>query len=136
MGKTIIEGIHHVAITVADFDRSVEFYQALGMEVALAWGAKGADGDKRACMLSCGGGAHLELFAGRQGAERGEGAWQHIALTTPDCDAAWERAMAAGAKVKNAPFEVDIKGTPPARVRIAFCHGPDGEVVEFFQRMS
>ena len=131
-------GIHHVAMKVADFDRTLAFYGALGMTVEMAWGAKGAEGDKRAAMLGCGRGAHLEIFAGGPAETRPEGAWMHVALETNDTDAAWKRALAAGAKPQSEkPFEADIRqeGKPDTKVRIAFFYGPDGEVVEFFQRM-
>ena len=136
---SVVNGLHHVAMRVADFDRSLAFYTALGMTTELAWGAKNADGDSRAVMLGCGRGAHLELFAGGAADAKPEGSWIHVALETADCDAAWARALAAGAKPQSEkPIEADIKGvgTPSARVRIAFCYGPDGEVVEFFQVLS
>ena len=138
MSQEPVRGIHHVAMKVADFDKSVAFYQALGLTVELAWGKREADGDRRAAMLACGGGGCLELFAGGPEGGRPEGQWMHVALATDDTDAAWARALAAGAKPQSEkPFEADIprEGQPPARVRIAFFYGPDGEVVEWFQRL-
>ena len=134
----VFEGIHHVAMKVADYDRTLAFYGALGMTVELAWGEKDADGDKRAAMLGCGRGCHLEVFAGGPVGGRPEGQWMHVALATDDCDQAWKRALDAGAKPQSEkPFEVDVKqsGVVVGRVRIAFFHGPDGETVEFFQRL-
>jgi len=137
--QPVITGLHHIAIRAADFDRSLAFYTALGMTTELAWGEKTADKDTRAAMLGCGRGSHLELFAAPGSGAKPEGSWIHVALETADCDAAWERALKAGAKPQSEkPFEADINGvgTPSARVRIVFFHGPDGEVVEFFQRLS
>ncbi|MEZ5276703.1 MAG: hypothetical protein R3F07_10015 [Opitutaceae bacterium] len=54
-------------------------------------------------------------------------------MRTDDCDAALERARAAGAKVTIEPKSIDIQSTPPTPVRIAFCEGPEGAVIEFFQ---
>ena len=34
------------------------------------------------------------------------------------------------------PKTLTIPSTPPAEVRIAFCTGPDGETIEFFQRIK
>ena len=137
--KSSPQGIHHVAMKVADFDRTLAFYQALGMTVDLAWGAKGPDGDGRAAMLACGRGANIEVFAGGPVGGRPEGQWMHVALETDDCDAAWDRAMAAGAKPQSdKPFNAEIKrdGQPSVHVRIAFFYGPDGEIVEFFQKLG
>ena len=61
----------------------------------------------------------------------------HFALRTSDCDAAIERARAAGATVTIEPKSVNIPSEPhETPVRIAFCKGPDGEVIEFFQKRT
>ena len=45
-----------------------------------------------------------------------------------------EQARKAGAEVTVEPKNVDIPSRPAvAPVRIAFCKGPDGEIIEFFQ---
>jgi len=122
-------GFHHVALKAKDFDRSVRFYvQALGFREKLRWG----EGDGRAVMLDTGDGSCLEIFAGGKG-DAPEGNLLHFALSTTNCDAAIERARAAGAPVTMEPQDVDIPSRPPVRVRLAFCKGPDGEAIEFFQ---
>jgi glyoxylase I family protein len=131
-------GFHHVAMRAKDFDASVKFYtEALGFREWIRWGkaASGDQGDSRAIMLDTGDGSHLEIFAGGAG-QAPEGAFIHIALNTTDCDAALSRARAAGAKVTMEPQSLTIESTPaPTPVRIAFCTGPDGEVIEFFQKL-
>ena len=124
----IVYGFHHVAIRAYDFDASVRFYLALGMTEKIRWG----EGDSRGIMLDTGDGNYIEIFAG--GVEnQAEGAWFHIALRTDDVDAAIEQAKSAGAVVTVEPKDIVIKAKMPVPVRLAFCKGPDGELIEFFQ---
>ena len=124
-------GFHHIAMRAHDFDATVKFYtEALGFKEKIAWG----EGDKRAIMLDTGDGNYLEVFAGGSDEPKPEGAVVHFALRTNDCDTAIERARAAGAEVTVEPKDVEIPSRPqPLPVRIAFCKGPDGEIIEFFQ---
>lgn len=123
-------GFHHLALRARDFDRSLTFYkEGLGLIPGAAWG----EGDGRAIMLHAGNENCLELFAGGTPDEKPEGAYLHLAFRTDDCDAALARAVDAGAVVTMAPKSLDIPSDPPMPVRIAFCTGPDGEIIEFFQ---
>lgn len=124
-------GFHHVAIRAYDFEASIKFYtEALGFTQKIAWG----EGEKRAVMLDAGDGNYMEIFANGTDEPKPEGSIIHFALRTNDCDAALERARAAGAEVTMEPKSLDIPSTPHMTpVRIAFCKGPDGEVIEFFQ---
>jgi glyoxylase I family protein len=124
-------GFHHLAMRVKDFDASVKFYtEALGFTEKIAWG----EGDSRAVMLDTGDGNYLEIFSGGADGPKPEGAYLHVAFRTDNCDDAIEQARKAGAEVTVEPQDVDIASRPqPTRVRIAFCKGPDGELIEFFQ---
>ena len=124
-------GFHHVAIRAHDFDASVRFYtEALGFREKIRWG----EGDSRAIMLDTGDGNYLEIFANATPGHKPEGAILHFAIRTADCDAALQRARAAGAVVTMESKSLTIQSKPsPTPVRIAFCKGPDGEIVEFFQ---
>ena len=130
--KGVVNGFHHVAIRVKDFDETVRFYKdGLGLSERLAWG----EGDGRAIMLDAGNDNCVEIFAGGKSAPV-EGNITHFALRTADCDAALKRAQAAGATVTVEPKSVKIPArTGPFSVRIAFIRSPGGEVVEFFQEM-
>ena len=123
-------GFHHIAIKCHDFDASVRFYtEVLGFREKLRWG----EGDQRAVMLDTGDGSCMELFAGGSAEPRPEGAILHFALRSDDPDTALERARAAGAAVTMEPTTITIAAKTPTPVRIAFCKGPDGEVIEFFR---
>jgi glyoxylase I family protein len=125
-------GFHHIAIRARDFDKSLGFYTGvLGFGPKIAWGDKPG----RAVMLDTGNGNYLEIFERPdQAPATQEGAILHLALRTADCDAALERARAAGCPVTMEPKDVLIPSTPgPTPVRIAFFTGPDGEVVELMQ---
>lgn len=126
-----ISGFHHVALKAADFDGAVLFYTVgLGLDVKIAWG----EGDGRAVMLDAGSGNYVEIFAGGSPEPKPEGAVLHFAFRTDDCDAALNRAVAAGGEVTVTPRDVTIPSRPaPTPVRIAFCKGPCGEIIEFFQ---
>jgi glyoxylase I family protein len=124
-------GFHHVAIKVHDFEGAVKFYtEALGFTEKISWG----EGDKRAVMLDVGDGNYLEIFAGGTREAKPDGSIIHFALRTDDCDKALELARKAGAQVTMEPKSLDIQSKPHVTpVRIAFCKGPGGEVIEFFQ---
>ena len=126
-------GFHHIAIRAVDFDATLRFYlDGLGLNRAFGWG----EGDSCAALLDVGDGNYLEVFAGgkaRPEHEQAEDVLLHIALRTPDADASYARALAAGAHAHIPPKDVLIDGDRPVPVRIAFVRGLDGEVIEFFQ---
>ena len=126
-------GFHHVAIRVRDFDATLKFYsEGFGYERVYGWG----EGEKRAALLDTGDGNYIEVFAGSgraPGDDAPEGPIFHFAVRVPDTDAALTRAVSAGARTTMEPKDVPIDGDYPVTVRIAFCKGPDGELIEFFQ---
>jgi glyoxylase I family protein len=125
-------GFHHVAIRAADFDAAMKFYsQTLGMKPTMTWGPAG----KRAAMLDTGDGSFMEIFENPgQKPANDDAVIVHIALRSSNVDSAVERARAAGFPVTLEPKDMEIPSSPkPLPVRIAFCKGPDGVQVEFFQ---
>ncbi len=122
-------GFCHIALGAVDFDASLAFYKALGMEVFKSWG----EAPHRAVMLDIGDGGVIEMFEGTPDTPQVNPHWQHLAIATTDTDAAFAAALKAGAKPKTEPADVVIgcaQGDFP--VRIAFVYGPSGEEIEFF----
>ena len=128
--KIHVEGFHHVAIKVRDFDATIKFYcEVLGFQVSYA----GGEGDGRAALIDTGKGNYVEVFAGAPEGERPQGLWFHIALECSDTNAAMERIRAAGVKVTMETKDTIFPSNPPLPIRIAFFEGPNGESIELFQ---
>lgn len=125
-----LKGLHHISITVKDFDATVELYtKGFGFTPAVSWGSAE---ERRAVMLAMGDGTFLEVFSGAE-EDQPAGLFAHIALASDDCDADFQRAVAAGASIQMEPRSLDLPSDPPIPVRIAFVKGLDGESIEFFQ---
>jgi glyoxylase I family protein len=125
------KGFHHVSMTVKDFDATVKlFTQGFGFKKGIAWTMKN---NERAIMLDMGNGAFLEIFSGAPSASPPTGVFAHIALASGNCDADFQQAIAAGAAAEIEPKNVILPSDPPTSIRIAFCKGFDGELIEFFQ---
>lgn len=136
-------GFHHVAIRATDFDETIRFYtEGLGFAVHYPFSILGRI--DRAAFLDAGDGRFVEVFGpgstvqaeGRRrqpDEERTEGALLHFCLRVADTDAAYARAMAAGATSRVAPVTRQLGLDPLVEVRIAFVTGPNGEVIELMQ---
>ena len=127
----MIKGVHHIALKcmgVEAFEKTVQFYRdVLGLRVVRAWG----EGEGSGIMLTTGD-VMLEIFASGTDLP-GQGAIRHFALATDDVDACVRAVEAAGYEVFIQPKDIVIASTPEFPARIAFCHGPVGEEIEFFQ---
>lgn len=126
-------GFHHVCLKTRDWDRTMKFYQeTLGFTVKIAW----RQAPQRAVMLDAGDGNYLEVFEDPAYEPSPNGVMIHFALRTTKLDEVTERVRATGAKITMEPKDVAIApthGGGPVPVRISFCEGPGGEIIEFFQ---
>lgn len=136
-------GFHHVCVKTRDWAETQRFYdETLGFTVKLAW----RTAPERAAMLDAGDGNYLEVFEDLSYVGASAGAILHLALRTTRLDAVADRVRAAGFKITMEPKDATITpsnagasvaggATVPAAVpiRIFFCEGPNGEIVEFFQ---
>ena len=131
-----VDALDHVAITVADIDRSLAFYRdLLGCEVL---GQLLLDEATFKLVYLRRGGAYLELFAHRSPAAPGEGGardvapatgFQHVAFHSADVDAVAARLEAAGVRFDRPPRNA------PGGVRLAFVRDPDGNLVELVSNL-
>lgn len=122
----MITGIHHVSMKCCDPDKyreALRFYRdILGLRVYRQW-AEGA-------LLDTGAGL-IEIFSNGPGVPE-KGAVRHFALACDDVDAQIEAVRQAGYEVFIEPNDIQIPAVPPVRARMAFCIGPLGEEIEFF----
>ena len=129
--KPKINGVHHIALKargLENFSELVKFYhEILGLPIVREWG----EGEGVGMMLDTGAGL-LEIFANAPD-RLGSGALRHLAFDVENTDVCIEAARAAGYTVTMEPTDIVIASAPPYPARIAFCIGPVGEEVEFFQ---
>ena len=123
----MISGIHHVSLkcgTKEEFEKAKDFYlDVLGFAPVREW--------PEGIMIDSGNGL-LEIFSNGPGV-KSKGAVRHIAFGTDDVDGVIEKVKAAGYEVFIEPNDIVIRSDPPFPARMAFCYGPLGEELEFFQ---
>ncbi len=133
-----ITGFQHLGVPVMDLQRSKMFYLRLGFREVMATTLSTPDGEIHVAMLEIAGFV-LELYQlpGTLGAEigtRGHGHIDHFALNVDDIQQVWATVKAADiAPLENAPVFLPFweKGVYYFNIL-----GPDGERVEFNQRVT
>lgn len=133
--NTKISGLafDHIGLKASDYEKSVEFYKAIGATFQAEWG----EGDGRISLWDLGNGQKIEIFANGGSDHVQNGRWIHLALTCDDVEAAYETLLAAGAKTQRAPAVVDLPARPdPLTLHACFVEGPDGEIIEICKKLS
>jgi len=147
---TAARGVHHVGMSVADLDAALAFWQQfLGVEprwrtvldrpyLGRHVGYPGVAID--AAFVDLPGGIVLELLDYRveekvpnSDATANPGN-VHLCLEVDDARAAWERAVAAGARPVVADGPVDVDAGPNRGARASYLRIHDGISLELFQR--
>ena len=124
---SFVKGIHHVCLKCSsekEYEEVIRFYRdVLGLPVARTW----AEG----IMFETGSGL-IEIFNNAE-SPLPQGTIRHFALATDDVEACVKAVSDAGYVVFIEPKDIEIPSNPGFPVRIAFCKGPLGEEIEFFQ---
>jgi lactoylglutathione lyase len=117
--------LDHVAVHVANLERSLAFYRdVLNLRVEARFRLH----DEELVFLSTDDGL-IELIHDAT-SPRPTGLVDHLALRVDDLDAWLRRVKSSGIRLLDAsPISV-----PDISARIAFCLGPDAERIEFIQR--
>ncbi|MDR0916307.1 MAG: VOC family protein [Oscillospiraceae bacterium] len=124
-----IKRVHHVGLYVKDAEKSLEFYRdKLGGTVIHSFSI---GEDRSNWLVDIGGGAVIELIPVGNGDANPAVGWAHLAVEVADTRAAYETAVAAGAATWMPPTEMDIG----RQVLLAYVHGPDNEIIEFYQEL-
>lgn len=144
--------LHHIGLFVSDLTASVKFYTD-GLGLALHTEFEDIIGlrdtgdfpfDVASIFLEAGDGRYVELHPAGQGEMSPPGfPLNHLALGVTDVDAAYDRALAAGATPADipvpkeqwdgSPLDVVMSGRNPEPMRMAFLLGPSGELIELYQ---
>ena len=123
----MIFGLHHISLkcgTTEEFEKTKSFYlEVLDFKLVREW--------SEGCMIDFGNGM-LEIFRNGAGIKT-KGALRHIAFATDDVDEVVMKVKEAGYEVFIEPKNIVINSEPEYPARIAFCSGPLGEEIEFFQ---
>jgi glyoxylase I family protein len=125
-------GFHHVSVKTRDWAATRRFYvETLGCTEKVGWRAA----PQRAALFDTGNGNYVEVFEDLVHQPAPGGAIGHFALRTTRLDEVAARIRAAGYRITVEPKSVTLTttGGTPLPIRIFFCEGPNGEILEFFQ---
>ena len=127
--KQLTKGVHHIAIKCAGrehFEKTIHFYHTLlGMPIVREWSS--AEG------LPCAiGSGMMEIFANAPDVLP-QGTLRHLAFATDCVDECVAVVRKAGYEITMEPTDICIPSAVPYPARIAFCIGPVGEEIEFFE---
>ena len=126
----LINGIHHVCIKcrMDQVKKVKEFYtEVLGLPAVRSWGEPELAG-----FVFDSGAGLIEVFTNAQ-EDLPQGSIRHFAFATSDVDQCVKAVREAGYAITIEPKDVTLATTPPAPIRVAFCIGPVGEEIEFYQ---
>ena len=123
-------GIHHISMkcgTAEELEKAKAFYlDVLGFTLDREW--------PEGIMIDTGSGL-IEIFSNAAGI-RSKGAIRHVAFSVSNVDDIATKVKRAGYEVFIEPKDIVFPSEPELRARMAFCVGPLGEEIEFFQEKT
>ena len=123
----LVNGIHHISMktrSVEQYNKVVTFYKdILGLSVKREWAG--------GVMFDTGAGL-IEIFTNGE-EDLPKGTIRHIAFDVDDVNLCVKTVTEAGYEVFMGPKDIVIPSSPELHARMAFCYGPLGEEIEFFQ---
>ncbi len=127
-----ISGVHHISLKpkdTAEFEKVLHFYcDLLGLKVEARWTKP--DGTQLAMIDA--GNCRIEIVGNGQWDKNDRGSLDHLAFATDAVDELLALAQANGYEITTPATDASLGTTPPTPIRIGFCRGPLGELVEFF----
>lgn len=127
LNMSLIKGIHHVAMkccNAEEYEETIRFYRdILELPVIRTWDT--------GTMFDTGCGL-VEIFNDGD-AQLEKGTIRHFAFATDHVDDCVKAVKEAGYEVFMEPIDIVIESKPEYPARIAFCKGPLGEEIEFFE---
>lgn len=125
----LINGLHHVCLKCTndkEYKKTIHFYKdILGLNIARTWN------DGNAITLNTGNGL-IEIFNNEK-EQLKQGTIRHFAFAVDNVDKCVEIIRKEGYLITIEPKDVVLDNLP---ARVAFCLGPVGEEIEFFQDIN
>ncbi|KKO89549.1 glyoxalase [Sphingobacterium sp. Ag1] len=147
--KDNIVGFHHLSIKAQDFDKTIGFYENLGFIIVHEWSLPEFNLERCAMLFNASIGYYLEICdknatiptQGRrriEGEEYVENALLHMCFTVEDAEDARIQAIAHGAQdLSDGVFQLILsQGKKDVFVRNSLVYSPNGEVIEFLERVD
>jgi catechol 2,3-dioxygenase-like lactoylglutathione lyase family enzyme len=123
--KGLVAGLAHICFTVADLERSIDFYcRQLGMTPAFEF--RRPDGTHYGQYIHVGGRNFVELFIGELAEPAEKQAYRHLCLEVPNIERAAAAFRANGVEVT----EIKLGGDQSYQ---AWLEDPDGNRIELHQ---
>lgn len=127
--KEKITGVQHIGIPTDNIEKTVEFYQSLGFEIALRTVNESAD--EKVAFLQLGN-LVIETYENKAAAMKA-GAVDHIALDVKEIDKVFEEVRANGYRL----LDDAVQSLPfwEHGVKFFTIAGPNEEKIEFCERL-
>jgi catechol 2,3-dioxygenase-like lactoylglutathione lyase family enzyme len=145
----MIKKLHHAAICVSDFERSLEFYRdLLGLTVTMDFEVRGPEWDR----LFQSENFHARIIYFEEGVEMtyvysledkknvdarmGDFGYQLLVFEVTDVDAIYERLVDKGVNFLSPPLVPTIDVPTEGSAKLSRVLGPDGERISLLQFLS